>query len=298
MHASSGVRIAVRLAGVAVLASLLSGCLFTQMGPTAGPAPLRYRDDVFSDITVSHDIQYGTNPDTDNQPVALKLDLYEPTGDTAPLRPAIVEVHGGSFSGGDKADEGPVVEPLVHTGFVAVSINYRLWPSGTCNANTIATACTAAALAGITDAQAAVRWLRANATQYRIDPTRIAIEGVSAGAIIATGVGATSDLATGAGGNPGYSSKVKAWVSVSGGLPGGEFVGAGDPPGYLFSGTADTTVPYQWSVDTANALSNAGGYAVLYTEPGVGHTMPDLTLLATQTAAFYSFVMNLKSLPQ
>ena len=59
------------------------------------------------------------------------------------------------------------------------------------------------------------------------------------------------------------------------------------PPGYLFSGTADTTVPYQWSVDTANALGQAGVFVVLNSRPGAGHSLPDLNLLAAQSANFY-----------
>lgn len=124
-----------------------------------------------------------------------------------------------------------------------------------------------------------MRWLRANAATYRIDPNRIAVEGISAGAVVATAVAVSTDQQVGDSGNPGYSSKVEAFISVSGGLPGGEFVGAGDPAGLLFSGTADTTAPYRWSIDTANALSATGQRAVLYTEPGVGHVLPDMTVL-------------------
>jgi predicted esterase len=179
----------------------------------------------------------------------------------------------------------------VHHGFVVVSINYRLL-SGGCTGSNLTPECLNAAQAGINDAQAAVRWLRANAATYRIDTNRIAIEGFSAGAIIATGVGVLADQ-PGSSGNPGYSSKVGAWVSISGGLPGGELVKAGDPPGYLFSGTADTTVPYQWSVDTAHALDQAGGFAVLYTEVGVGHALPDSTVLIDQSTRFYWDTLDL-----
>lgn len=283
------------IAGVFAMSSLLSGCLFTSLGPVAGTAPLRYRDATFANFTVTRDLQYGSAPDLNNQPVALKLDLYQPSGDTVTPRPAIVEVHGGGFSGGDKADEGNVVDPLVRHGFVVVSINYRLLSSG-CTGSNLTAECLNAAQAGINDAQAAVRWLRANATTYRIDTNRISIEGFSAGAIIATGVGVAWEQ-PGTSGNPGYSSKVAAWVSISGGLPGGELVKAGDPPGYLFSGTADTTVPYQWSVDTAHALDQAGGIAVLYTEQGVGHVLPDATVLIDQSTRFYWDVLDLAHAP-
>ena len=285
------IRLVATVLGVFAMSTMLSGCLLTSIGAPSGAAPLRYRDVVFPNFGITHDLQYGSAPDLNDQPVALKLDLYQPTGDTVSQRPAIVEVHGGGFVGGDKADEGNVVDPLVQRGFVVVAINYRLLSSG-CTGSNLTPECTNAAAAGINDAQAAVRWLRADAVTYRIDPNRIAIEGFSAGAIIATGVGVTWTQ-PGTSGNPGYSSKVNSWVSISGGLPGGELVGAGDPAGYLFSGTADTTVPYQWSVDTANALDKAGSLAVLYTEQGAGHVLPDPTVLIDQTTGFYWLTMDL-----
>ena len=73
--------------------------------PSRGPpgdSPLRYRDQAFDNVTVTKDLQYGSAPDGNGNPVALKLDLYQPTGDTQTKRPAIVWVHGGSFCCGDK----------------------------------------------------------------------------------------------------------------------------------------------------------------------------------------------------
>jgi poly(3-hydroxybutyrate) depolymerase len=272
------------------MSSVLSGCLFTKLGPVQGPAPLRYRDVIFNDVSVTPDLQYGSAPDLNNQPVALKLDLYQPVGDTVAQRPAVVEVHGGSFTGGDKSSEAPILDPLVQRGYVGVAINYRLLG---CSGPDLITACTPAAIAGTNDAQAAVRWLRANATTYRIDPNRIAVEGVSAGAVIATAVAASTDDQVGNSGNPGYSSKVQAFVSISGGLPGGMLIGPGDPAGMLFSGTLDTTAPYQWSVDTANALSATGQIAVLYSLPGLGHYIPDMTVVYGQSVSFYYLVLDL-----
>ncbi len=60
--------------GVIAMSAALSGCLLTQAGPPGGAAPLRYRDALFNDVGVTTDIQYGSAPDQNNQPVALKLD--------------------------------------------------------------------------------------------------------------------------------------------------------------------------------------------------------------------------------
>jgi predicted esterase len=64
---------------------------------------------------------------------------------------------------------------------------------------------------------------------------------------------------------------VGAWVSISGGVPGGIFVDSSDAPGFLFSGTADTTVPYYWSAETASAMQNAGVPVVFRSLEGAGH---------------------------
>jgi dienelactone hydrolase len=265
---ASRARVASWIAGLLAIVAL-AGCTLPQ---PPGAGTVRYRDQVFSNVTVSHDLQYGSAPDANNQPVALKLDLYQPTGDTNTSRPAVIWAHGGGFCCGDKssADIPALATYFAQRGYVAVSINYRLLVTSGCGGGGVTTACYNAALAAQHDGQAAVRWLRANAATYGIDPTRIAIGGESAGAIIATTVGVHADD-PGTSGNPGYSSTVRAWVSISGGLPGGLFVDSTDAPGLLFSGTADTTVPFAWSVQTGAAMLNAGVPAVLEPLVGAGH---------------------------
>jgi predicted esterase len=247
-----------------------AGCTVPQ---PPGAGTVRYRDQVFSNVTVTPNLQYGSAPDINNQPEALTLDLYRPTGDTNASRPAVIWAHGGGFCCGDKssADIPALANYFAERRYVAVSINYRLLaPSGCSGANGVTTQSYNAALAAQHDGQAAVRWLRANAATYGIDPTRIAIGGESAGAIIATAAGVHFDD-PGTSGNPGYSSAVRAWVSISGGLPAGLFVDSSDAPGLLFSGTADPIVPYTWSVQTAGAMLHAGVPAFLETLPGAGH---------------------------
>jgi dienelactone hydrolase len=252
-------------------ASVLAGCMVPR---PPGESPLRYRDQVFSSVSVTRNLQYGSAPDSNGNPVALRLDLYQPSGDTQTKRPAMVWVHGGSFCCGDKTSPEIVDEATTFAklGYVAVSINYRLLaPAGSCSGGTAGSStCVNAALEAKHDAQAAVRWLRSNASTYRIDAGRIGIGGSSAGAITATLVGTFSED-VGSSGNPGFPSTVGGFQSLSGGLPGGVFAGAGDAPALLFHGTADGVVPYQWSVDTSNALSNAKVINFLQTFEGAGH---------------------------
>jgi predicted esterase len=289
--------LAVAVAGAVVL----SGCFAVTVDPPTGAAALRYRDAVFSNSTVASDLVYGSAPDLNNNPVTLKLDLYQPAGDTATQRPALVFVHGGGFSGGDKTSvPSSILAPYFATrGYVAVSINYRLLAPGGCSgAGGVTTECYNAAFAAVHDAQAAVRWLRANATTYKIDTNRIGIGGDSAGAITATGVAVLASQ-PGSSGNPNYPSNVRAFMSLSGGVPGAAFVDSNSAPGILFSGTADPIVPYQWSMDTALALDKAGVKAVLETFTGAGHVPWQFaSTIETQTSNFFYKYLDAAHAPQ
>jgi predicted esterase len=279
----------VALVTVAV-AALITGCTVPE---PPGAAPLRYRDQVFSNVTVTSNLQYGSAPDAQGNPVPLMLDMYRPAGDTQTSRPALVWVHGGSFSGGDKTNIVPVdvANTFGKLGYVVVSINYRLLGSG-CVANP--SSCTVAAIEAKRDAQAAVRWLRANAATYGIDPSRIGIGGESAGAITATLVGLLSED-VGSSGNPGWPSTVRGFVSVSGGLPTGGLANAGDAPGLFFHGSADNTVPSSWSVNTAIEMLNAGVPAWLEIQDGAGHVpwAQYRTLYLQQADWFYYLNLDL-----
>jgi dienelactone hydrolase len=254
------------IVGALAIVVMITGCTIPRPD---GPGTLRYRDAVFANVTRTADLQYGSAPDAQGNPVALKLDLYQPTGDTQAQRPALVWVHGGSFCCGDKGNTVPVdvANTFAKQGYVVVSINYRLLGTN-CVANP--GACTAAAIEAKRDAQAAIRWLRANAGTYRIDPTRIGIGGESAGGITATLAGLYSED-VGSSGNPGPASTVRGFVSISGGLPNGVFASAGDAPGVLFHGTADNVVSPTWSNATAGAMLGAGVPAWLQHQEGAGH---------------------------
>ena len=191
---------------VALLAVVAAGCNYPTIDPP-GAAPVRYRDPVFSNVTVTNDITYGTATNLSNQPVTLKLDMYAPTGDTVTERPAIVWVHGGSFCCGDRTSGELVDEAttFAKAGFVNVSIEYRLESPG-CTGNQ--SNCVLAIQEAAADAQTAVRFLRTNAATYGIDTDRIAIGGSSAGAITALNVAYTSSE------DP--TARVRAAQSISG----------------------------------------------------------------------------------
>jgi para-nitrobenzyl esterase len=258
--------VALSIALIAVV--VLSACMVPR---PPGDSPLRYRDSVFTQVDVTRDLQYGSATAQNGTATALKLDLYQPRGDTQTKRPALVWVHGGGFSGGDKAGaaDADVSTTFAKLGYVVVSINYRLITTA-CGGGNIPPACFTAAIDAQHDAQAAVRWLRKNAATYRLDATRIGIAGASAGAVTATEVGLRPDD-PGESGNPGFSSAVGGFVSIAGGLPNGVFASPGDAPGLLFHGDADGVVPFAWSAQTAAAMLNARVPAFIQPLAGAGH---------------------------
>jgi acetyl esterase/lipase len=253
---------------VAALSLATAGCV--HLITPQGPAPLRYRDDVFTGVTKTSDVTYGSAMNQQGQVEVLKLDIYEPAGDTVQARPAIVWVHGGGFSGGDKTSPEIVDEAttFAHKGYVNVSINYRLSPTG-CSAGGATAACVQGIFDAQHDAQAAVRWLRANAAARDIDVNRIAIGGTSAGAITAENVAYNSED-PGTSGSAGYSSAVRAAQSISGAHLFGTIT-ADEPSSLLFHGTSDPLVPYQWAVNTVNDAEAAGVAVYLTTWQGEGH---------------------------
>jgi acetyl esterase/lipase len=107
------------------------------------------------------------------------MDLYLPGGAPA-AGPAVLFIHGGSWSGGDKTHFVNAGRRLARSGFAVASINYRLVPDGVFPNN-------------IEDCLCSLAYLRAHAPAYGIDPARIAVMGYSAGAHLASLVGLASD---------------------------------------------------------------------------------------------------------
>jgi Carboxylesterase family len=294
MSFAPGRRVVAGLFAVLTVAAL-AAC---DLPRPAGEGAIRYRDVVFSAVTETKDVQYGTAPDLSGTPVALKMDVYRPAGDEQTLRPAVIFAHGGSFSAGDKGT-GPSADLaglFPKLGYVAFSINYRLLaPTGCSGATAASPACINAALYAISDAQGAVRYVRQHAADYGVDPGRIGFGGESAGGVTACGVGMVAEN-PGAGGNGLYSDRVQGFFSLSGGVPGGIYASADDAPGLLVHGTADPVLPYQWSVDTVNALQKVNRFALLQTIDGAGHVPwyePYRSHITTQAEYFFYYALDL-----
>jgi acetyl esterase/lipase len=134
---------------------------------------------------------------------AQMLDLYIPTTGSGPF-PVVIMVHGGGFMFGDKAEGGGLtgVDQLLEAGYAVASINYRLSGEATYPAQ-------------INDAKAAVRFLRANAAEYNLNPDKFGAWGASAGGNLVSLLGTTCGVAELEGaelGNADQSSCVQAVV--------------------------------------------------------------------------------------
>jgi acetyl esterase/lipase len=146
--------------------------------PASRPDPISTDFPVAKLGTVERNITYCTMDG-----VELKLDAYYPASANGRW-PALVYIHGGSWTGGDKrspATQGDRVA-LVEAGFLVVSINYRLAPEYRFPAM-------------IEDAKCAVRYLRAHADEYNLDPERMGAFGNSAGGHIAALLGLANQSA-------------------------------------------------------------------------------------------------------
>ena len=240
----------------------------TACAPTT---PTRYVDKVFGLASVTKDVTYASAPDlVTGKPVTLKLDVFQPSGDEAAARPAILWVHSGGFATGTKDGAGFIAAEYAQRGYVTFSIDYRLDPGNRCqdvqndrikDPTTLGkekARCEAVLLAAQHDAQAAVRWVRANAATYRVDPGKIAIGGFSAGAITALEVAYHSDDPGDEGDYDGTDSRVQAALSASGCNYFPDFIGAGDAPVDLVHARFDPLVPFSCAQGTARLARDAG----------------------------------------
>jgi dienelactone hydrolase len=268
---------------------LVTSFAFSQADPFCTGSG-RYVDSLFACVEKTENIQYGTGvknwgfgnlfcldltlPPYNTQ-LPLRCDVYEPCDDTLSARPLIVAIHGGAWAAGDKSEFASFAEIMAKKGYVVASINYRLsipvnplcW-----NGEVDSIKFYRAAIRGIQDSKAAVRYFRANAAEYRIHPDYIFAIGGSAGGFNALGVGYMNgdyelpgaagaqpqygswggnlllpDMGgvEGNGGNPGVSSHVRAVVSLSGAVTDTLlFEGPDDPALLAFHGDADDVVPY------------------------------------------------------
>jgi acetyl esterase/lipase len=248
------------------------------------------RDFLPRGVTLLPDLAYVPNGQE-----RQKLDLYLPEKKAESPLPVIVWIHGGAWREGDKwpclADRFPT------RGYAVASINYRLSQD-------------APFPAAIEDCKAAIRWLRAHAKDYNLDPERIGVWGASAGGHLAALLGTSGDVKEleGTGGHLDQSSRVQAVVdwygptdflqmggrhdgpnSPESQLVGGPvqerkeavaranpltYLGKDAPPFLIMHGDADDTVPLGQSELLAAALKKVGARVIFKKIKGAAHGGP------------------------
>lgn len=256
-------------------------------------------------VTTREGIVYATPTLPDGTTRPLALDLIVPAGGST--HPLIVYVTGGGFVSAVRTNGLPLRTYLAEAGFAVASIEYRTRPQG------------ATFVDGVADVRSAVRFLRANAAEYGIDPGRVALWGESAGGYLVAMAGtAGGDPRYDAGAHLDQSSAVQAVVDKFGASdiaqiaadfdpamrgvyanPQGPvatytaasdpaaanpvaLASAGDPPFLLLHGTADTIISPSQTLILHNALRAAGVDSTRFVLENAGHG--DLAFLGNPAA--------------
>jgi acetyl esterase/lipase len=266
-------------------------CSFEQTSPTATPQPTASATPSPSPIPfllygeALTDVAYCTAGAS-----TQKMDVYFP--DSGGPWPVLAYVHGGSWMHGDKAEAIMFADRMISQSYLVVSINYRLYPEGKFPNM-------------IEDVKCAIRFLRAHAGQYNLDPNRIAAIGPSAGGHLVSLLG-TSDVSAGwdVGEYIDQSSRVQAVIAMApvtdltrsfpnANIEAMRNIGFGednivqaspithvtpdDPPFLLIHGERDELVPYEQSQLMYDRLVQANVPAQLVIVQRAGHslTAPD-----------------------
>jgi acetyl esterase/lipase len=276
--------------GATVLIAFLGG--FVSEAAAAKPAFDAHRDQVY--------VERDSGP--------LGLDLYVPHGD-GPF-PAVIVVHGGAWASGTRAQLSGFAQAMANMGYVAATISYRLAPQHPFPAQ-------------VHDCQAAVRWLRSHADEFKIDSEHIGGFGYSAGGHLVAMLGAMDDGDLHEDGLPEDAPSARIQVVVAGGAPcdfrmladdsqrlaywlGGTpgekpdayreaspttYVTKDDAPMFFYHGTDDTVVPIHSPQRMVELLKETGVPVEFFAVPKAGHALavrdPEAIRLAMAFAERY-----------
>jgi acetyl esterase/lipase len=241
----------------------------------AAPVPVGENPPAEENFTITNDVTYTTGAQG-----PLKADVYIPNG--TGVHPGIVFIHGGGWVSGNRNQMVKVIKALADAGYVGFTIDYDLGKSSFPGA--------------LNESLAAVKFFRAHAAEYHLDPFRIAVAGSSAGGELAALVGLSKgDTA----------SQVEAAVIFNGALDlttpapsatqpsditiylGGECaammdackaaspqyqIHTGAPAFYVGHGDQDQTVPFAEAVAFTDALQAANVPVVFFQATGGKHT--------------------------
>jgi acetyl esterase/lipase len=240
-------------------------------------------------VELLRDVEFGT---TGKRP--LKMHILRPKTLPRDAMPVLVWIHGGGWQGGSKDSGIAKLAPYAERGYFCASVEYRLSQEAVFPAQ-------------IEDCKCAIRFLRAKAKGYSIDPERIGVWGSSAGGHLVALLG-TSDYVKeleGKGGWADQSSRVAAVcdfcgptdffkiviksdkakspvVKLFGGAPSDKaalakiaspltHITKNAPPFLIVHGDMDATVPIEQAELLNDALKKAGGRVTFHVAKGQGH---------------------------
>ena len=231
----------------------------------------------------------------------LLLDAWVPKDDM--IHPAVLVVHGGAWRSGDRMQLRGYANALAKRGFACFAIDYRLAPNDKFPAQ-------------IDDCRQAVKWIRANAAEYKVNPEKFGAIGYSAGGHLVCLLATTGEAPSDKNGN--VDTRIQC--VAAGGAPtdfrtakdngrwarywmGGDlttapdkfhdasataFVDKDDPPIFFFNRTADELVPIEWSLSCHDALKASGVKTEMHKIEGAGHLLAAMNPDALDKA--YSFL--------
>ncbi|MEM9822227.1 MAG: alpha/beta hydrolase [Bacteroidota bacterium] len=216
------------------------------------PSGTRYLDLVFTEITESKEIKYGSNTDQAGNNIDLWMNIYAPANDPETNRPLILLAHGGGFATGSKEDFDALAKKFAQSGYVAATISYRLLAGNDPDLGI-------ALIDALHDMKAAVRYFTID-NKFNINPNNIFIGGFSAGAVTALHYAYVDEMdlssapaklqehannnngLTGNSGNEGASEQIKGVLNIAGGIFTVNWIGPNEPILYSIHGTMDTDV--------------------------------------------------------
>lgn len=241
----------------------------------------RYSEELFTSVRMDS-VQYDASHN-------LWMDIYTPEGDDATDRRLVMLAHGGAFVYGSRKNVRLVelAENLARRGYVAVSYSYRLAPDINTMYDSIASL--GVVVRSMVDGTNALRYMMSSASagnEYGIDPDEVALGGTSAGGVLSLHMAFVDQndslsanlhqhIMTEGGWeahlNQTSSNRIKAVISLAGGLHKTSWMDANGPELVMAHGTWDPIVPYY----CGNALNNPAAVQLC----GTGSIVPEADAL-------------------
>ena len=260
----------------------------TEVNYISVSAPKYYEDKVFSESVSAYNVIYGID-------IAMhKMNIFEPKGDTRAKRPVILIFGGGAFAGSNLQQIEGLAKELNKYGVVVAVARYRSGPANPgIEYQTML-------MKGMQDSKAAIRFLRANAAQYRIDTENIYGGGYATGGILAhfhgfmdltdldaNGIAFINSVGgmEGTQGTPNESSEIAGLFTFSGGMYEDlSMIKSDDVPIFAVHGKADTSIPHDSATNSSRTIygstaivdraQSQGLMAGVYLIEGGGHNSP------------------------